>query len=176
MSKETGVAWHGREYEPDNYEAGDPVNKALSAAHACLYGVIHSVIVALGCSPGLGFIHTGHERSFVYDISDLYKAKITIPIAFEVASKVSEKDDIGAITRRVVRDAISDGRIMVRAVKDIRTILLDEQESEIEPEAEIIQLWDDINGLVKSGVSYTNSDFDENDISSEAGYGDIVIE
>ena len=27
-------AW---EYNPDNYEAGDTINKALSAAHACLY-------------------------------------------------------------------------------------------------------------------------------------------
>jgi len=176
LSKETGVAWHGREYDPDNFEAGDPVNKALSAAHACLYGVIHSVIVALGCSPGLGFIHTGHERSFVYDISDLYKAQITIPIAFEIASKYNEKDDIGAITRRAVRDAINDGRIMVRTVKDIRTILLNEQESETELEAETIQLWDDKNGFVKSGVSYKNSNFDDDDVCSATGYGDIVIE
>jgi CRISPR-associated protein Cas1 len=78
MSRKHGVKWDGREYDVDDYESGDPVNKALSAAHACLYGVVHSVIVAMGCSPGLGFIHTGHERSFVYDIADLYKAEITI--------------------------------------------------------------------------------------------------
>ena len=178
MSKETGVAWHGREYDPDDFESGTPVNKALSAAHACLYGVAHSVIVALGCSPGLGFIHTGHERSFVYDISDLYKAQVTIPIAFEVAAKCSEKDDIGAITRRAVRDAITDGRIMVRAVKDIRAILLDEHEheSETDIEADTIQLWDDKSGFVKSGVSYTDNDANGNDIASETGYGDILSE
>jgi CRISPR-associated protein Cas1 len=85
-SKETGVAWSGREYNSDDFGGSDVVNMALSAAHACLYGVAHSVIVALGCSPGLGFVHTGHERSFVYDIADLYKAEITIPIAFQVAA------------------------------------------------------------------------------------------
>jgi len=172
MSKETGVPWHGREYDPEDFQAGDPVNKALSAAHACLYGVAHSVIVALGCSPGLGFVHTGHERSFVYDISDLYKAEISIPIAFKVASKHTEKDDIGSITRRAVRDAISDGRIMLRTVKDIRSILLNEQECEIE--ADTIQLWDDKNGFVKSGVSYAGVDDEDSETSLELGYGDVL--
>ena len=54
--------------------------------HACLYGLAHAVIVALGYAPGLGFVHVGHECSFVYDIADLYKAEVTIPIAFEVAA------------------------------------------------------------------------------------------
>ena len=35
-----------------------PVNQALSAANVALYGIVHSVIVAIGMSPGLGFIHT----------------------------------------------------------------------------------------------------------------------
>ena len=34
--------------------------------------------LALGCSAALGFIHTGHHRSFVYDIADLYKAELSI--------------------------------------------------------------------------------------------------
>ena len=28
-----------------------------------------------GCSPALGFVHTGHDRSFVYDVADLYKVE-----------------------------------------------------------------------------------------------------
>ena len=82
MSKKTGVEWDKRTYDHDDYESGTEINKALSAAHACLYGVVHAVIVAIGCSPGLGFVHVGHERSFVYDIADLYKAELSIPVAF----------------------------------------------------------------------------------------------
>ena len=82
VSDDTGVPWHGREYDPDDFQASDDINKALSAAHTCLYGVAHCVIVALGLAPGLGFVHTGHERSFVYDIADLYKAETTIPLHF----------------------------------------------------------------------------------------------
>jgi len=166
ISKTTGVPWHGREYDPDDFDSSSTVNKALSAAHACLYGVCHSVIVAIGCSPGLGFIHSGHERSFVYDIADLYKAEITIPIAFEVASKHSETDDIGRITRRAVRDAISDGKILARAVKDIRRLLMDDFEEDVF--WDVVELWDDKEGLVKSGVSYGEI----NEISTNGRYGD----
>ncbi len=179
-SKLTGVPWNGREYDPDDFAASDHVNMALSAAHACLYGVAHSVITALGCAPGLGFIHTGHERSFVYDIADLYKSQITIPIAFEVASK--EPEDIGAVTRRAVRDAIADGRILERMVKDIRELLLGIGEDGLsrqvpELETNIVHLWDDKNGFVKNAVSY-GKELDElgEDTELEEGYGVLFEE
>ena len=89
-SKDTGVPWSGRLYRPEDFASGDAVNQALSAGHACLYGLAHAVIVALGCAPGLGFVHVGHECSFVYDIADLYKAEVTIPIAFEVAAQAPD--------------------------------------------------------------------------------------
>jgi CRISPR-associated protein Cas1 len=152
MSKCTGIPWNGREYDPDHFESSDTVNQALSAAHACLYGLCHSVIAALGCSPGLGFVHTGHERSFVYDIADLYKADITIPVAFEMAK--DSDDDIGGKTRRAVRDKIADGRILEQCVRDIRRLLLPESAAEDELEVEILHLWDDRLGEVESGKSY----------------------
>ena len=180
-SKKTGVPWNGREYNTDDYFDSDPVNMALSAAHACLYGVAHSVIVALGCSPGLGFVHTGHERSFVYDIADLYKSEITIPIAFEIAAL--QPLDIGSSTRRAVRDAISDGKIMERVVQDIRYLLL--SHSEIAGDAkddyitDTLHLWDEKKGLVKNAVSYgkeldTITDVPVNEFELTEGYGNIL--
>jgi CRISPR-associated protein Cas1 len=104
-SEKWGVEWNGRKYDTENFEGGDPVNQALSAGNACLYGLAHAVITALGCSPGLGFIHVGHECSFVYDVADLYKAEITIPIAFEIASMKPE--NLSQLVRRRVRDEIA---------------------------------------------------------------------
>ena len=186
MSRKTGVPWSGREYDPDDYESGNVVNKALSAAHTCLYGVVQSVITALGCSPGLGFIHTGHERSFVYDIADLYKVEITVPIAFNIAKEYSDEDDIGSITRRSVRDEIMGGNLLFRAARDIRLLLLGSTEED-DTEVNVIYLWDDKNGFVKNAVSYgreydigetvdsgvTDDDDDTGDIT-ENGYGEIV--
>ena len=110
QSKKWNVPWNRRDYRPEDYESGDPVNKALSAGNACLYGLAHAVICALGCSPGLGFVHVGHELSFVYDIADLYKASTTIPIAFEMAAE--NADDIGSATRRRLREEFRKGRIL----------------------------------------------------------------
>ena len=179
-SKKTGVPWGGREYDPEDYYSSNPVNMALSAAHTCLYGISHSVIVALGCSPGLGFIHTGHEKSFVYDIADLYKAETTIPIAFDIAAR--NPQDIGAETRRAVRDAFVDGQIMQRIVTDIRSLLLKHYEDGKyfdvdEGGTDIVTLWDDKTGDVENGILYYPIDEDsrpQSEIVLTEGYGVIL--
>ena len=150
-SKATGVPWNGRLYRPDDFSAGDKVNQALSAGHACLYGLAHAVIVALGCAPGLGFVHVGHEGSFVYDIADLYKAEVTIPIAFQAAAE--DPEDLPAVVRRRVRDAMVEHHILERMVHDIRWLLQDEDKPE-EAAEEAVYLWDDRLGTVANGVSY----------------------
>lgn len=161
-AKETGVAWSGRVYNPDDFSSGDAVNQALSAGHACLYGLAHAVIVALGCAPGLGFIHVGHERSFVYDIADLYKSEITLPIAFQTAAEAPE--DLPAIVRRRVRDAMVSARILERMVHDIRWLLSPAEES-MEPE-EAIYLWDNQRGVVSNGINYFREEEGDGPLSS----------
>lgn len=146
----TGVTWNGRMYRPEDFASGDLVNQALSAGHACLYGLAHAVIVALGCAPGLGFVHVGHEGSFVYDIADLYKAEVTIPIAFQVAAE--EPEDLPAVVRRRVRDAMVEHHILERMVHDIRWLLLGEEELPAQEEA--VCLWDNRIGEVANGINY----------------------
>ena len=155
-AKQWDIQWNGREYDPDNFEESNAVNQALSAGHVCLYGLAHAVIVALGCSTGLGFVHVGHENSFVYDIADLYKVETTIPLAFEVAAE--DPPDLPDVMRRRTRDMLYENHILERMVKDIHIILSEEEQlqdvSEIEsPEAELF-LWDDIRGTVNNGISY----------------------
>lgn len=147
----TGVTWTKRDYDAVDFASGTPVNQALSAATTCLYGVAHAVIVALGCSPGLGFVHTGHARSFVFDIADLYKAEIAIPIAFTVAAE--EPEDIGAETRRAVRDAIRGGQLLVRATRDIRRLLLPDSHDDGQ-DWNVVHLWDGADRVVAGGTAY----------------------
>ena len=129
-AKEYGVEWNGRDYDPEHFETGDPVNQALSAGCACLYGLAHAVIMALGLSPGLGFIHVGHDCSLVYDIADLYKAETVIPTAFQVAADAP--DDLPAVMRRKVRDAMVSNHILERMVHDIRWLFQKEDQEEKE--------------------------------------------
>ncbi len=154
----TDVKWSKREYDTSDFAGGSLVNQALSAANTSLYGVVHAVIVALGCSPGLGFVHNGHERSFVYDIADLYKAEITIPAAFDVAADPDLHDDIPAAARRAVRDRLRDGRLLVRCVADVRELLLPEEDPEDDAiwSTNVVQLWDEA-GEVAGGTNYTEA-------------------
>ncbi|GAA2699155.1 type I-E CRISPR-associated endonuclease Cas1e [Nonomuraea recticatena] len=118
----TGIAWNGRQYLPGEFASGDPANQAVTAAAQCMYGIAQTAVTALGCAPGLGFIHSGHELAFVLDIADLYKTEIAIPVAFEVAAE--SPDDIGSRTRRAIRDQVNKVGLLKRCVEDIKLLLL----------------------------------------------------
>ncbi|MGW7555638.1 type I-E CRISPR-associated endonuclease Cas1e [Streptomyces rimosus] len=120
-SARTGVPWRRRDYHRDNFAAGDAPNQAVTAAAQCMYGIAHAVVTALGCSPALGFVHSGHERSFVLDIADLYKTDIAIPAAFDAAA--DGLDDVASRTRRALRTRINDTGLLDRCVNDIKTLL-----------------------------------------------------
>lgn len=158
-SKKTNVPWNRREYKVDDFDSSTPINKALTAAHQALYGLCCSVVVALGASPGLGFVHTGHDMSFVYDFADLYKAKYSIPVAFEMTAKHGN-NDIADWTRRRMRDAFASGKLLVQMVADLKSLLNIEDDVSVDT----MHLWDDRQGLQKFGVQYHefSSEDDEN--------------
>jgi len=121
MSKVTRVPWSRRNYDRGSWDSADPVNQALSVANSCLYGLCHAAILSLGYSPAIGFIHTGKQLSFVYDVADFYKTEVTIPMAF-YAAKLGTRD-IGRSTRLLCRDAFRRLHLLKRVVPDIREAL-----------------------------------------------------
>lgn len=152
---EFGVVWKSREYRPEDFSASDELNQALSAATSCLYGVVHAVVVALGCSPALGFVHTGHDRSFVFDVADLYKMEIAVPVAFGVVAKGSE--DIGADVRRAMRDAMYSAQLMGRCTADLHRLLGSDGELDSDFTADVIELWDTRSRVV-GGLNYSDEE------------------
>lgn len=154
-SKETGVPWHGRNYDRGNWGAADPVNRALSAASAFLYGVVHSAIVSSGYSPALGFIHIGKQTSFVYDVADLYKADTTIPAAFYTVAESELK--VESRVRARLKEMLREQKVLQRIVSDIHKLFtglskrLDAEDAEeLDP---LTSLWDPC-GEVEGGVAY----------------------
>ncbi|WP_016906472.1 type I-E CRISPR-associated endonuclease Cas1e [Streptomyces xiaopingdaonensis] len=130
----TGIRWHGRHYTQGDFASGDAPNQAVTAAGQCMYGIAQSVVAALGCVPGLGFVHSGHELSFALDIADLYKTEIGIPVAFEVAAESPE--DIGARVRRALRDRVHTAGLLERCVRDVKTLLAPGMTPSAEEESE----------------------------------------
>ncbi|MGK5530156.1 type I-E CRISPR-associated endonuclease Cas1e [Streptomyces sp. URMC 129] len=153
-SRRTGVAWTKREYKAgDAFAAGDDLNRLLSAANAALYGICHAVVVGLGASPGLGFVHTGSALSFVLDVADLYKAEYTIPLAFDLAAQgLTEERD----ARIGLRDRIAEDRLLGRIVRDVKELLTP---GGVEfPEEDVNELWDERLGSVPGGVNWSMAD------------------
>jgi len=120
-SEEYGVPWHGRRYDRGDWGSADPVNRALSGANALLNGLCHAGIVSGGYSPGLGFIHTGKQLSFVYDIADLYKVEVTIPLAFRLVAESAL--NLGPRVRTACREAFREHQLLKRLLPDIEHVL-----------------------------------------------------
>lgn len=116
-----GVKWSGRFYNQDNWDDADPLNKALSCANACLYGVCHAGIVTAGYSAALGFVHTGKMLSFVYDVADFYKTLITVPIAFMTAAQ--DPPDLEHRVRTACRDVFHEAKLTTKILPDIAEAL-----------------------------------------------------
>ncbi|EHQ52963.1 CRISPR-associated protein Cas1 [Ectothiorhodospira sp. PHS-1] len=121
LARKHGVKWERRHYDPGEWDAADPINRAVSAATACLYGVTEAAVLAAGYAPAVGFIHTGKPLSFVYDIADLFKFDTVVPIAFKIASKPQRQ--IERQVRQGCRDMFREKRVLARIIPTIEQVL-----------------------------------------------------
>lgn len=120
-SRDYNVPWNGRNYDRQNWGGGDPINRTLSAANALLNGVCHAAIVSGGYSPALGFVHTGKQLSFVYDIADLYKVEFTIPAAFQTVAESPLHAE--RRVRAALREKFRQAKLLDRVLPDIDALL-----------------------------------------------------
>ncbi|MFZ5799236.1 MAG: type I-E CRISPR-associated endonuclease Cas1e [Thermodesulfobacteriota bacterium] len=121
LARQYRVPWTRRNYDHTNWGSGDTVNRCLSSATACLYGVSEAAILAAGYAPAVGFIHTGKPQSFVYDIADIFKFETVIPVAFRIAAK--NPNDPERDVRLACRDAFRQSGLLKRIIPTIEQIL-----------------------------------------------------
>jgi CRISPR-associated protein Cas1 len=87
LASRHGLNWKGRRYDPNDWDQSDMLNRCVSAATACIYGITEAAVLAAGYAPAVGFIHTGKPLSFVYDIADIFKFDTVLPAAFQIAAR-----------------------------------------------------------------------------------------
>jgi len=121
LAKQYGLKWHGRRYDPKDWNKGDKANQCLSAATACLYGVTEAAVLAAGYAPAIGFVHTGKPLSFVYDIADLVKFDTVVPVAFRVAAKNPTHPD--REVRIACREIFRSSRTLKKLIPLIEEVL-----------------------------------------------------
>lgn len=115
------VTWDGRRYEQGDWDAANVVNRCLSAATACLYGITEAAILAAGYAPAIGFIHTGKPLSFVYDIADIFKFDTVVPVGFQVAAKAPPQPE--REVRLKCRDSFRQTKLLERIIPLIEEVL-----------------------------------------------------
>jgi CRISPR-associated protein Cas1 len=161
LAQQHGIGRFRRNYRPDQWDTQDPVNLALSSANTCLYGVFHAALLALGLSPALGYVHAGTQHAFVYDIADLYKAEITLPLAFALHNSDHPEQE----ARRRFREDLRLLRLLPRIVQDTQSLLTpphthttdtDEEQSE-RRDVRMVHLWDPKAGVLPAGVNYAEA-------------------
>lgn len=123
LARQYGVKWKGRRYDPKDWNAGDVVNRCLSAATSCLYGVTEAAILAAGYAPAVGFIHTGKPLSFVYDVADIFKFETVVPLAFKIAAKNPSQPD--RQVRIACREIFRQTRLLNKIIPSIEEMLAD---------------------------------------------------
>lgn len=121
LAQRYGLKWEKRQYDPNNWDRSDVLNKCVSAANACLYGITEAAVLAAGYAPAIGFIHTGKPLSFVYDIADLFKFTTVVPVAFQVAARKPQEPE--RAVRLACRDIFRREKTLERIIPTIEQVL-----------------------------------------------------
>jgi len=99
--------------------------------------------------------------SFVYDIADLYKTEVTVPVAFETVQQGDAM--IEARVRKKCRDVFFETRLLERIVPDVYDVLgiagtatVAEAKTDLLDEDDAVPggLWDPAAGTSAGGVNY----------------------
>lgn len=125
VAQRYGIPWRGRRYDRANPLAADIPNQAINHAATFVEAAAHLAVAAVGALPPLGFIHEDASISFVLDIADLYRADLTLPLAFSVASKAMRNPSLN-LEREIRYEAAKRFRkekIIPRMIEQIKSLL-----------------------------------------------------
>jgi CRISP-associated protein Cas1 len=87
VADQFGVKWEGRHYDRQSPTAADIPNQAINHASTFVEAAADVAVAAVGALPPLGFIHEDSSNAFTLDVADLYRAEITLPLAFRIAKR-----------------------------------------------------------------------------------------
>jgi len=76
----------------------------------------------MGYSAHIGFIHTGSPLPFIYDLADLYKAELSIDLAFALNKEMAGQYDKHLLAKRFRERVIAMDLLSVVA-RDITQLL-----------------------------------------------------
>jgi len=125
LAEQYRIAWHGRRYDREHPEATDLANQAINHAVTAVEATAMVAVAVTGAIPQLGFIHEDAARSFVLDVTDLFRDTVTLPVAFTAAREAEKKPDEGIerIARRLAAKMLRQKRIVLEMIDRIKEIM-----------------------------------------------------
>lgn len=129
LAQKYGVEWTGRRFDRKNPENDDTINSAINHASVAVRSAAMIAVTLTATIPQLGFIHEASGQAFALDISDLFRASVLLPAAYE-ATAIYQKDprpphqkDIERITRRLVARKLQQEKIIPEMIDKIKQVL-----------------------------------------------------
>jgi len=119
------LPWEGRRYDRHQPEGADIPNQAINHAATFVECAADVAVAAVGALPPLGFIHEDSSNAFTLDIADLYRAEVTLPLAFRVARQALDNSGLN-LERTLRREAAMEfrrGKLIPKMIDRIKELL-----------------------------------------------------
>lgn len=125
LAAKHGIAWSGRRYDRQNPDETNTINQAINHAATAIQGAAMIAVSVTGTIPQLGFIHESSGKAFALDIADLYRASVTLPVAFASAAehKQAPHKEIERITRYNAGSRMRDEKLVSKMIDAIKELL-----------------------------------------------------
>ena len=120
-----GIEWRGRRYDRQNPEQTNAINQAINHASTAINAAAMVAVSATKTLAPLGFVHETSGHSFALDIADLYRATLTLPLAFEAYSIHKQRPHLGIerTTRKLVGERLQTKSVVASMISDIKELL-----------------------------------------------------
>lgn len=127
LAAKYGVEWNGRNYDRSDPAGTDEINQAINHAASAVEGAAAIAVTATATIPQLGFIHEDSGQSWVLDIADLYRDRVTLPCAFRSMEVVQRRpgEPIERIVRKLTGAALRRDKVIPSMIDAIKALLLD---------------------------------------------------
>lgn len=125
VAEQYQIPWTGRRYDRDNPNGADIPNQAINHAVTFVEAAADIAVASVGALPPLGFIHEDSSNAFTLDITDLYRADFTLPLAFTVAKRALADPELH-LEREIRREAAAwfrKQRLIAKMIDRIKELL-----------------------------------------------------
>ena len=124
LASQYGAAWKGRRYDRSKPTAADLPNQAINHAATAVEAAAAIAVAATATLPQLGFIHEDSASAFTLDIADLFRDRITLPVAFQAVCAVERQPgmSVDQHVRRIAGRTFREQKVIPSMIERIKEL------------------------------------------------------